>query len=187
MSALCELLKQEWFLGVILGFLLGRLGASLDAKSQARREKEKLFNSYIDELNGHDRQIELLLRAPDSLRPLDMAVWQQVKVSGELWSMDQTALNHIATYGEVLERYNYHFQEVDWLTRELLNHPSKDLSDYVKRSREKLTEMLKQMQTLKRDVAFECRWWMIDQKLFSKRRWKKWMKASKTTKSTDKL
>ena len=154
MGLLEHILKQEWFLGVLLGFLLARAGSWLDVRGQIKRERMKLFNSFLDELNAHDFQIELLLSSPDELRPLDAIIWNQVKTSGELWTMSQETLNHITTYGELVGRYNHHFQKIDWLKREYLDHPSQQIVDAVSRVNKQLVDMLMKMQKIKRNAAF---------------------------------
>lgn len=127
-------IAQQWLLGVVTGFLLARIGSWLDARKQTQRERGKLFNSYLDELNNHDEHAEFLLRAPDDLRSLDTSAWQEVKRSGELWAMDLETRGPITTYGEIVERYNYHLQEVQWLQRELLDHQNRQLVEYVTRT-----------------------------------------------------
>ncbi len=170
-----NILKQEWAFGVFLGFLLARTGSWLDTRGQIKRERQRLFNSFLDELNAHDFQIELLLRSPDELRPLDSAIWQQVKTSGELWTMNQETLNHITTYGELIGRYNHHFQKIDWLKREILDHPSQGIIDSISRVNKQLVEMLMKMREIKRNTAFEVRWWMKQQGLLSDQKWKRWI------------
>ena len=177
-------LTQQWFLGVALGFFLARTGSILDIREQIKRERRKLFNSYLDEINAHDIQTELLVRTPDELRPLGADVWQRVKTSGELWAMNQETLNHILTYGELVERYNYHHQRIEWLKREILDHPTKQLNDHITNVQKQLTDRLKMMQKIKRETASEVKWWMQGQGLLSGWKWKQWLKRTEGLKKT---
>ena len=181
-----RVLQQDWLWGVLLGFLLARIGSRLEAEERLKRNRQQLFNGYLDEIHGHDWQIELLLCAPDELRPLETAAWQQLKRSGELWSMEPEPLNYLVTYGELTERYNYHFREMDWLKRELLDHPNQQLLDYVNGIRQKLLHMLQQMRDVKRNTAFEVRWWMEKQGLLSRRKWDRWRKQTSPSREKSK-